>query len=149
MVKRRKCIGTCQHTWLSSSTLQDVEVQMQHDSINMKLKNMHKQGLPVVAQRKRIRLVSMRLWAWSLASGIQHGHELWRRSQTRLRSCVAVAVVWCGSCSSDWPLAWELPYAARAALKSKTKKPMHKQCICILFRDRHILVRKIWRNAWD
>ena len=30
-----------------------------------------------------------------------HGHELWCRSQTRLGSCIAVAVAEAGSCSSD------------------------------------------------
>ena len=43
----------------------------------------------------------MRIRVQSLASlsglGIQHGHELWYRSQTRFRPHVAVA----GSCSSD------------------------------------------------
>ena len=47
--------------------------------------------------RLQTRLVSTRIWVQSLAllSGlrIQHFHELWYRSQTRLRSCVAVAVV--------------------------------------------------------
>ena len=33
---------------------------------------------------------------------IWHFHELWCRSQRQLRSCVAVAVVWAGSYSSDW-----------------------------------------------
>ena len=28
-------------------------------------------------------------------------HELWCRSQTRLRSCIAVAMAWASSCSSD------------------------------------------------
>ena len=56
-----------------------------------------------------VQLVSMRMWVWSLPglaqwalpSGlkIQHCHELWCRSQLRLRSCAAVAVT--GSCSSD------------------------------------------------
>ena len=35
------------------------------------------------------------------ASGIQHYHELWCRSQTWLRSSVAVAVAYAGSYSSD------------------------------------------------
>ena len=30
-----------------------------------------------------------------------HCHELWCRSQTQLRSSIAMAVVWVGSCSSD------------------------------------------------
>ena len=52
--------------------------------------------VPVVAQRKWIRLVSMRIWVWSLASlsgpGIWRCCELWCRSQTWLGSHVAVAV---------------------------------------------------------
>lgn len=42
-------------------------------------------GVPVVAQRKRIRLGTMRLWVQSLASisGLRtwHCHELWHRAQ--------------------------------------------------------------------
>ena len=53
-------------------------------------------GVPIVAQRKQIRLVTMSLWVQSMASfsglRIQHCHELWCRWQTRLRSGVAVAV---------------------------------------------------------
>ena len=50
-------------------------------------------------------------------------HELQYRSQTKLKSGVAVAVAVAlalvGSCSSDSPLALEVPYAAGAALKGK------------------------------
>ena len=64
-----------------------------------------------MAQRKTIRLGSMRLWVRSLASfsglRIQHCCELWCR-------LAATAPI--------WPLAWELPYAAGVALKSKTNK---------------------------
>ena len=53
-------------------------------------------GFPVVAQQKRIWLVSVRTQIRSLAllSGLRiwHCHELWCRSQTWLRSNVAVAV---------------------------------------------------------
>ena len=53
-------------------------------------------GVPVVAQQKRIWLISMRMQVQSLAllggSGIRHCHELWCRSQTWLRSHVAVVV---------------------------------------------------------
>ena len=55
-----------------------------------------KLGVPVVAQRKPIRLGTMRLWVQSLAllSGlrIRRCRELWCRSQMQLGS-VAVAVV--------------------------------------------------------
>ena len=54
------------------------------------------QGIPIVAQQKRIRLVSLRMWVRSLTSlsglSIQHCHELWCRWQTLLRSQVAVVV---------------------------------------------------------
>ena len=61
-------------------------------------------GVPVMAQWKRIRLVSMRMWVRSLASlrtGIQRCHELWYRSQKQLESHIAVAVVKASSCSSN------------------------------------------------
>ena len=53
----------------------------------------------------RTRLVSMRMRVGSLASlsglRIQSCCKLCYRSQTQLRSSVAVAVVYAGSCSSD------------------------------------------------
>ena len=53
-------------------------------------------GIPIVAQWKQIRLVSMRTKVWFLASlsgsGIRCCFELRSRSQTGLGSCVAVAV---------------------------------------------------------
>ena len=65
----------------------------------------------------------MRAQVWSLAllSGlrIRRCRELWCRSQTWLGFCVAVALVWAGSCSSDSTPAWELQYAAGVALKIK------------------------------
>ena len=58
-----------------------------------------------MAQRKRIRLGSMRLWVQSLASlsglRIWRCHELWCRLQTRLGSGIAVAVVQAHGYSSD------------------------------------------------
>ena len=54
-------------------------------------------GVPIVAQWKRIWLISMRMWVRSLVSlsgsGIQCCCELWCRSWMRLKSCVVVAVV--------------------------------------------------------
>lgn len=62
-------------------------------------------GVPVVARQKQIQLVFVKMWVRSLASlsgsEIQHCPELWCWSQTRLGSCIAVAVVEAGSCSSD------------------------------------------------
>ena len=58
-----------------------------------------------MVQQKRIQLETMRLWVRSLASlsasRIGRCRELWCRSKSRLGSCVAVAVVEAGSCSSD------------------------------------------------
>ena len=54
-------------------------------------------GVPTVAQQKRTQLVSMRMQVRSLASisglGIHHCCELWCRSQMRVGSGVAVALV--------------------------------------------------------
>ena len=80
------------------------------------------QGVPVVAPQKRIRLGTMRLLVRSLASlsglKIWCCCELWCRSQTQLRSGVAAAVA-VAAVALTGPLAWEPPYAAGAALKSK------------------------------
>ena len=65
--------------------------------------------------------------AGSLAShsglSIQHCCELWRRSQTWLGSCVAVAT------APIRPLAWEPPYAAGSGPRKgkKTKKEEKKK----------------------
>ena len=59
----------------------------------------------MVAQRKRIRLVSIRMWVRSLASltgwVIGRCRELWCRLQMRLGSCIAVTVAQVGGYSSD------------------------------------------------
>ena len=66
--------------------------------------------MPIVAQRQQTRLVSRRMQVRSLAllCGLRMlcCHELWCRSQTRLGSCIAVAVVQACGCSS---LGWERP----------------------------------------
>lgn len=53
---------------------------------------------PVVAQQKRIRLVSVRMQVPSLASlswlRTRCCYELWSRAQTRLGSSIAVVAVW-------------------------------------------------------
>ena len=64
---------------------------------------------------------------WSLVSltglGIQHCRELWCRSQMQLGSCVAVAVVQAGSCSSNLtPILGTSTCFLGAALKSKTNR---------------------------
>ena len=86
-----------------------------------------------MVQWKHIQLVTMRLWVQSLTSlsglRMQRCLELWCRSQTRfrLRSGVAVTVVWPAVVAPIRPLAWEPPYAAGTALKSKKKKKKKKK----------------------
>ena len=62
------------------------------------------QGVPIVVQKKRIQLVSMRMRFHSLVSlsglGIERCCELWCRQQTLLGSHIAVAVQ-ASSCSSN------------------------------------------------
>lgn len=62
-------------------------------------------GVPIVAQWKRIRLVTMKLQVRSLASliglRIHCCQELWCSSQTQLGPCIAVAVMQADGCSSD------------------------------------------------
>jgi len=89
------------------------------------------QGILIVAQGKRIWLVSMRMQVRSLASlgevRIWCWRELWFRLQTQLRSRVAVAVCRLAAAAPIGPLAWERPYAKGAALKSKKKKRKRKR----------------------
>ena len=84
------------------------------------------QGVPVVVQRKQIRPGTMRLQVQSLAllSGLRIWpcHELWYRSKTQLRPCVAVAVAVAGTVAPIRLLAWETPSAASAALKRKKRE---------------------------
>ena len=63
----------------------------------------------------------MKVRSLALLSGlwIQHGCKLQHRSQMRLGSSVAMAVVYASSAALIHPLAQELPYAAGAALRRK------------------------------
>ena len=78
-----------------------------------------------MAQQKQILLGTLRLWVQSLAplSGlrIQHCCELWCGLQTRLGSCVAVAVARLVATAPIRSLTWEPPYALEAALKKDKK----------------------------
>ena len=47
----------------------------------------------------------------------------------QLRSHVAVAVVYAGSCSSDWIPAWEPPHAAGVTLRKKKRKEKKKKTL--------------------
>ena len=64
---------------------------------SLRVRALRKQRVPLMAQRKQIRLGTLRLQVPSLPllSGLRiwHCHELWCRWQTRLRSGVAVVVV--------------------------------------------------------
>ena len=74
----------------------------------------------------------MRLWVLSLAllSGLRiwHCRELWCRLQTRLGSCIAVAVAVAGGYSSDWtPGLGNLHMPREAALEKGKKKDKKKK----------------------
>ena len=78
----------------------------------------------------------MRMQVLSLASlsglRIQHYLELWRRSQMRLGSGVAVAVVLAGSCSSDSTASLGTSICQGEGLKKKnpkTKPPPQKKTV--------------------
>ena len=90
-------------------------------------------GVPIVAWRKQTWLGSMRMWVRSLTSlsglKIQRCRELWCTLQMWCGSDLALLWPWCrpAAVALIRPLAWELPQAAGAALKSKTKpKKQHK-----------------------
>ena len=73
-------------------------------------------GVPITAQQKWTWLGTMRLWVWSLPS----------LSGLRIRHCCGL---WCrpAAIAPIWPLAWEPPCAAGAALKSKKKRKKKKK----------------------
>ena len=96
------------------------------------------EGVPIVAQQVMNSSIHEEVCLISgLTSGLRiwHCHEQWHRSQRRLRSHVAIAVVQAGTCSSELidPLAWELPCAAGATLKKKIKKKGKKEQILDIF----------------
>ena len=70
----------------------------------------------------------MQVWSLALLSGlrIQRCHELCCRSQMWLGSCIAVPVVWAGSCSSNWIPSLRISICHRCGpKKQKTNK---KKC---------------------
>ena len=92
----------------------------------------YNEGVPIMAQRKQIRLVSMRIWVWSLAllsgSGIWCFHELWFRSQGHLRSGVAVAMAQASSYSSDSTASLGTSICYKCSpIKTKKKKKKKKK----------------------
>lgn len=95
-------------------------------------------GVPVVAQRKRIQLGTMRLWVLSLAS--LSGLGIWR-----CVSCVTVcrrrldpALLWLwhrlAAVALIWPLAWELSHATGLA-KKQTKNSIYNYSQKITYLD--------------
>ena len=88
-------------------------------------------GVSVMAQRKRIRLGTMRLWVGSLASlsglRIQCCRELWHGSQMRLGSGVAVALV--QASSSDQVPSLGTSTCHGCGPKKKDKRYTHKKVI--------------------
>ena len=84
-------------------------------------------GVPIMAQRELIQLVSMRMQVRSLAllSGlrIQRCLELWCKSQMWLRSGVAVLVAVAGRCSSHLTPS----LGTSICLKCDPKKPKKKK----------------------
>ena len=59
----------------------------------------------------------------------RHCREMWCRSQTQLRSGIAVALVQASSYSSDETPAQEPPYAMDAALEKTKKKNIYNMVI--------------------
>ena len=98
-----------------------------------KKKLIERDGVPIMAQRKQIQLVHMRMWVPSLTSlsgsGILHCPELWCRSQMHLGSCIAVAVVASSSSSDDSTpsLGTSICYGCNPKMKKKKKKKKKKK----------------------
>ena len=98
-----------------------------------------------MAQRKRIRLVTVRLRVLSLASlsglRIWECHELRCRSQTRLGS--VLLWLWCrlAATAPIRPLAWEPPYASGEALeKAKRQKKTTKRVYLKITLNANLLI---------
>ena len=85
----------------------------------------------VVAQQKQIWLASMKTQVRSLASlsGLRSRrcHELWCRSQMRLRSGIVVAVMWAGGYSSDLTHSLGTSICHGCGPKKKKKKKKEKK----------------------
>ena len=83
-------------------------------------------GVPVVVQRKQIRLASVRMQVRSLTclSGSGSGVAVSCGVGPRLGSDLALLWLWYRPAAIDpvLPRAWEVPYATGTALKSKKKK---------------------------
>ena len=110
-------------------------------------KNINILRVPIVAQQKWIRLVSMRMWVQFLAllsgSGIRHCRELWGRSQTWLKSCLAAAVVQARSCSSDSAPSLGISICCQCSPKKQLKKKEEEKLIFLLF-----FISSIWNVVY-
>ena len=80
-------LGPC--LWHMETPRLGVELEFQQELL-MEFFKTSDEGVLIVVQWKWIRLVSMRIWVWSLASlnglRILHCHELWCRSKMQLGS---------------------------------------------------------------
>ena len=83
----------------------------------------------------------MQVRSLALLSGFQirRCRDLWCRSQTSLRSHVAVAVAQASGYSSDSPLAWEPPRASGVALKRQ--KTINKGMFLIIHYEKAYISR--------
>ena len=91
-------------------------------------------GVPVVAQwLTNLRTMRLQVRSLALISGLRlrRCRELWCRLQTRLGSCVAVAVAEAGSCSSDSTPGLGTSICCRSGPRNgkKTKKKREKRKI--------------------
>ena len=95
----------------------------------------------------------MRMWDQHLAllAGlrIQRCCELWCRSQMRLGSSVAVTWSRLAAITPIWLLAWELPYAAGAALKKKKKKSLWQRPVEETHSTRFDPIFPKWAWLWN
>ena len=74
---------------------------------------------------------------------IWHHHKLQQRSQTWLRSSVAVAVAQTSAAAQTWPLAQELPYATGSVVKRKEANK-GTVILAVSYKSKHILA--IWSS---
>ena len=106
----------------------DVKGESQNQKCKRPLEKLNS-GVPVVVQRKRISLISMRLRVRSLTSlgGLRawRSRELWCRTPTGLRFCVAVAVAEASSCSSNLTSSLGTSICPKKLKKKERKAKFH------------------------
>ena len=111
-----------------------VETARAHDSFEKfcrKGEQKRGAGVPIMARQKQIQLGTMSFQVRFLASlsglRIRRCHELWCRSQTWLRSSIAVAVVQAGRCNSNSVPCLGTSICCRYGSKKKKKKKKEKK----------------------